>query len=212
MRGGTGQQVLIGTVGLSLALSEYLRLAVGPETRWLPPVFNEPWRLARAGDFTVTATPAALMAAAVGFAGAGGLILYLGRSAYGRAWRALADDPRAAALCWVDARAVADRAFVLACGLSGGAGLIVTVLYGGMGFAGGFTLGLKALIAAILGGVGSVPGACLGALAIAAFEAAWSAALPIEHRDLAVFLLLALVLGLRPGGFFGEGRLAPREI
>jgi branched-chain amino acid transport system permease protein len=212
MGGGTGQQVLIGSVGLSLALSEYLRIAVGPQMRWLPPAFNEPIPLADAGGFIVTATRIGLGGALAGFVVAAGLVIWLRRSDYGRRWRALADDARAAALCGVDAVKVRDTAFILACSLAGVAGLIVTALYGGLGFAGGFTLGLKSLIAAILGGIGSVPGAMLGGLALAAFEAGWMSAFPIEHRDLAVFSLLAVILVLRPGGFFGEGRLAPREV
>jgi branched-chain amino acid transport system permease protein len=168
--------------------------------------------IAGAGSFSVTITPIGIGVAAGGFGLAVGLVFWLHRSDFGRQWRALADDPKAAALCGVDAAAVRDRSFLLACGLAGMAGLSVTLLYGGLGFAGGFVLGLKSLIAAILGGIGSVPGAMLGGLALAAFEASWSSMLPIEQRDLAVFSLLSLILILRPGGFFGEGRLAPREV
>ncbi|WP_332695561.1 branched-chain amino acid ABC transporter permease [Bosea sp. (in: a-proteobacteria)] len=207
-----GQQVLIATIGLAIALSEYLRLTQGVELRWLPPVFNEPLPLARAENFIVTTTPVALAMSAGGLAAALGLILYLSRSAYGRAWRAVADDARTAALFGVDARAVHDRAVVLACAACGAAGVIVTVIYGGMGFAGGFTLGLKALVAAVLGGIGSVPGACLGGLAIAVFEMLWSTAMPLEQRDIAVYSLLAVTLILRPGGFFGDGALSPRQV
>ncbi|WP_432211984.1 ABC transporter permease subunit [Bosea vestrisii] len=99
----------------------------------------------------------------LGFSAATCLILYLARSSYGRAWRAVADDARTASLFGIDPRAVHDRALIIACAICGAAGVIVTVIYGGMGFSGGFTLGLKALVAAVLGGIGSVPGACLGA-------------------------------------------------
>ncbi|WP_165923766.1 branched-chain amino acid ABC transporter permease [Bosea sp. BK604] len=208
----TGQQVLIATIGLAIGLSEYLRLAQGPDLRWLPPVFNEPWALARAGRFIVTVTPVGLALAAFGLAAAVGLVLLIKYSSFGRAWRAVSDDARTAALFGVDARAVHDRALVLACACCGAAGVIVTIIYGGMGFAGGFTLGLKALVAAILGGIGSVSGACLGALSIALFEAVWSSTMPLEQRDLAVYSLLAVVLILRPGGFFGEGALTPRQV
>ncbi|WP_332685145.1 branched-chain amino acid ABC transporter permease [Bosea sp. (in: a-proteobacteria)] len=207
-----GQQVLIATIGLAIALSEYLRLAQGVELRWLPPVFNEPLPLARAESFTVTTTPVALAMTAGGLAAALGLILYLRRSAYGRAWRAVADDAGTAALFGVDARAVHDRALIIACAACGAAGVIVTVIYGGMGFAGGFTIGLKALVAAVLGGIGSVPGACLGGLAIATFEMLWSTSMPLEQRDIAVYTLLAVTLILRPGGFFGDGALSPRQV
>lgn len=207
-----GQQVLIATIGLSIALSEYLRLAQGTDLRWLPPVFNEPLSLARAESFIVTTTPVSLTMAALGLAMASSLILYLNYSAYGRSWRAVADDARTAALFGVDPGAVHDRAVIIACAICGAAGVIVTVIYGGMGFAGGFTLGLKALVAAVLGGIGSVPGACLGGLAIATFEVLWSATMPLEQRDIAVYSLLAATLILRPGGFFGDGALSPRQV
>lgn len=212
MARANGQQVLIATIGLAIALSEYLRLAQGPDLRWLPPVFNEPWALARADSFIVTATPVGLALAAFGLAAALGLVLLIRHSGFGRAWRAVSDDARTAALFGVDARAVHDKALILACAACGAAGVIVTVIYGGMGFAGGFTLGLKALVAAILGGIGSVSGACLGALGIALFETVWSSTMPLEQRDIAVYSLLAVVLILRPGGFFGEAELTPRPV
>lgn len=212
LRQAPGQQVLIATIGLSIALSEYLRLAQGTGLRWLPPVFNEPMALARAGSFIVTVTPLGLTVAAMGFAVTLGLVLMIARSAYGRAWRAVSDDARTAALFGVDARAVHDRALILACAASGMAGVIVTAVYGGMGFAGGFSLGLKALVGSILGGIGSPAGAALGGLCIALFEVLWSATMPLEQRDIAVYALLAVVLILRPGGFFGEGTLAPRQV
>lgn len=207
-----GQAVLIATLGLALALSEYLRLAQGTGLRWLPPVLNEPMALARAGSLVVTATPLGLGVAAAGFGATLGLVLLIARSAYGRQWRAVADDAPTAALFGVDARAVHDRALMLACAASGMAGVIVTAVYGGMGFAGGFTLGLKALIGAILGGIGTPAGAALGGLCIALFEVLWSATMPLEQRDIAVYALLAAVLILRPGGFFGDGALTPRSV
>ena len=207
-----GQAVLIATLGLALALSEYLRLAQGTGLRWLPPVLNEPVALARAGSFVVTATPLGLGVAAAGFAATLGLVLVIARSTYGRQWRAVADDSRTAALFGVDPEAVHDRALILACAASGMAGVIVTAVYGGMGFAGGFTLGLKALIGAILGGIGTPAGAALGGLCIALFEVLWSATMPLEQRDIAVYALLAVVLILRPGGVFGDGALTPRPV
>ncbi|WP_038368317.1 branched-chain amino acid ABC transporter permease [Bosea sp. UNC402CLCol] len=208
----SGQQMLIATIGLSIALSEYLRLAQGPQLRWLPPVFNAPVALVHAGDFIVTLNPVATLLTLIGLGATLGLVQLIRRTAYGRAWRAVADDEGTAALFGVDARAVRDIAVIIACALCGMAGVIVTVIYGGMGFAGGFSLGLKALVAAILGGIGSVPGAALGGLFIAGFEAVWSATLPIEQRDLAVYLLLAIVLIWRPGGFFGDSELTPRQV
>lgn len=212
LEGASGQQVVIATIGLAIGLSEYLRLMQGPQLRWLPPVFNTPVPLARSGGFVVTLNPVATGLAALGLGCALLLVLAIRHSAYGRAWRAVAQDARTAALFGVDGRAVRDIAVILACALCGMAGVVVTVIYGGMGFAGGFSFGLKALVGAVLGGIGSVPGAALGGLVIALFEAGWSAAFPIEQRDLAVYLLLAIVLIWRPGGFFGDRELTPRQV
>ena len=147
-----------------------------------------------------------------GLAATFGLLVYMARSAFGRHWRAVADDPGCAALFGIDENRVHDRALVIACAMAGLAGMIMTVVYGGMGFAGGFQIGLKALCAAVLGGIGSVPGAALGGLALAAFEALWSATMPIELRDLVIYALLVVALVLRPGGFFGQVQLFPRQV
>jgi branched-subunit amino acid ABC-type transport system permease component len=100
-------------------------------------------------------------------------------------------------------RDVARAPLALAGALAGLAGTLMVAQFGGLGFAGGFQLGLKALIAAILGGIGSVPGALVGGLSIGAFETLWSATMPIEGRDIALYSVLIVVLVFRPGGLFG---------
>lgn len=207
-----GQQIVIVTVGLAIALAEYLRLAQGETGRWVPPVWNTTLAVAGSGDFLVTVTPMSLLVAATGATAAGLLVLLLARTRFGRAWRAYADDPVAAALFGIDGRALFAITFALATGLAALAGFLMVAQYGGVGFSGGLALGLKALVAAVVGGIGSVAGALAGGLIIASVEAAWSAALPIELRDIAVYSLLVLFLVLRPGGLFGERHLVPREI
>jgi branched-subunit amino acid ABC-type transport system permease component len=79
--------------------------------------------------------------------------------------------------------------------------------YGGVGYAGGLVVGLKALVAAIIGGIGSVNGALIGALLVGGMEALWSSVFPIEFRDPALFVALVLMLWLRPGGLYGTTEL-----
>ena len=201
-----GTAVLIASAGLALAMEEGLRLAQGARTLWLAPAFNTPVALARTETFTVTVTPMALAVAGLAGLAALGLVVFLQASRFGRMWRASADDALAAELFGIAPRRVIAGSFALAAGLAGLAGGLVTLLYGGIGFAGGAGLGLTALIAAILGGIGSVEGAMLGALVLALVEAAWSALLPIELKDAALFALLAAVLILRPAGLLA-GRL-----
>jgi branched-subunit amino acid ABC-type transport system permease component len=196
----SGQQALIGTMALAIVLQEFLRLAQGSKLLWLQPVFAAPVGLARAGDFIVTVTPVALATAAgcllVGLA----LLLLMRKSRFGRAWRACADDPLAAALFGVDRDRVFLKTFLLASALAGLAGYAMTVYYGSVGYAGGIALGLKSLAAAIAGGIGSVPGALIGGALLGSAESLWSALFPIELRDLAIFLLLVLLIVVRPNG------------
>lgn len=207
-----GLPVLIATTGLMTLLSEYQRLLQGSELRWLPPILNTPVPLMRAGDFITTVTPVALLATG-GTILAGAAVLGVMRlTGFGRQWRALADDAATAALFGVDRQRVFAGTFALASGLAGLAGFIVTAFYGGVGYGYGLSLGLKALVAAVVGGIGSVGGAFAGGVVIALAEVTWSATMPIESRDIAIYALLSIMLTLRPGGLFGLRDLLPRRV
>ena len=206
------QPSLIATVGLSLFLMEYLRLAQSPVTVWVPPIWSEGLPMVRAGDFLVSITLISLVTSGLGATAALGVVALIRLSAFGRAWRAYADDPRAAALFGVDGPGLLVRTLALSGAVAGLSGLLIVVQYGGLGFAGGFQFGLKALIAAIIGGIGSVPGALLGGVAVGLFETLWSAYLPIEGRDIALYGALVVFLIYRPGGLLGWGGATPRPV
>ncbi len=125
-----GQPILIATAAVALSVQEFLRITQGARERWTPPVFNQPIALARAGDFVVTVTPMQIVVALLGLAAAGGVLLLLARTRFGRAWRAFADDPGTAALFGIDGRRLLAATFLLAGLLAGLAGWIVAAYYG----------------------------------------------------------------------------------
>jgi branched-chain amino acid transport system permease protein len=208
----SNQASLIATVGLSLFLMEYLRIVQSPVTVWLPPIWSDPWLLARAGDFIVSLTPITLITALIGLSVSLGLLWLMKATAFGRAWRAYADDARAAALFGVNGPRLLTKTLALAGAMAALSGMLIVAQYGGLGFAGGFQYGLKALIAAIIGGIGSIPGALLGGFAVGLFETAWSAYLPIEVRDMALYAALIVFLIFRPGGLLGTRDPTPRPV
>ncbi|MGL4811469.1 MAG: ABC transporter permease subunit, partial [Beijerinckiaceae bacterium] len=208
----SGQHVLIISIGLAIFLAEAVRLAQGSGRRWLSPVWNEPVPLLHAPAFAATMTPAAAGVTGIALLLGLGLLIAMRISRFGLRWRAAADDALAASLMGVDLKRVAQTSFVMAAGLAALTGFLLSVHLGGMGFSGGAVFGLKALVGAILGGIGSIGGAWLGGLCVGLIEAVWSAYFPIEWRDVAVFVLLAIILGLRPGGFFGYRDLMPRRV
>jgi branched-chain amino acid transport system permease protein len=212
IKSASTQPSLIATVGLSLALMEYLRIVQSPVAVWLPPIWSQAWPLAQAGDFLVSLTPISLITTAIGLLAAGLLLWIMKAAAFGRAWRAYADDARAAALFGVNGPRLLIQTLALAGAMAGLSGFLIVAQYGGLGFAGGFQFGLKALIAAVIGGIGSVPGAMVGGFAVGLFETLWSAYLPIEARDIALYAALVVFLIFRPGGLLGMGEQSPRPV
>jgi branched-chain amino acid transport system permease protein len=217
LRASGGQPVLVASLGCAVGAMEYVRLAQGDGHRWTPPLLNAPVMIARAADssagaFVVTMTEGAIAATVLSLGAAVLLVVGMRTSAYGRRWRAMAEEPQAAALFGVDPKATLVQAFMITSLLAGLAGFIMTAHYGGIGFSGGLAMGLKALVAAVAGGIGSVGGAVLGALLIGGFEALWSALFPLEYAELAVYGILILLLTLRPGGLLGFGDGSPRRV
>ncbi|MGO4570955.1 branched-chain amino acid ABC transporter permease [Microvirga sp. 2TAF3] len=208
----SNQPSLIATVGLSLFLMEYLRLVQSPVTVWLPPIWSEQWPVARAGNFLVALTPISLITSGIGLVAALTLLWLMKATGFGLSWRAYADDQRAAALFGVDGGRLLIQTLALAGAMAALSGMLIVAQYGGLGFAGGFQYGLKALIAAVIGGIGSIPGAMLGGVAVGLFETAWSAYLPIEGRDMALYVALVVFLIFRPGGFLGIKDITPRSV
>ena len=98
LRQARGQQVLVATVGLAIFLRELLRLAQGDRSSWMSPQLNQPFALARAGDFVAVATPMAFVVSALTLAAGLVLVVIFRFSRLGRELRAYADDPLAAEL------------------------------------------------------------------------------------------------------------------
>ncbi len=204
LRGARGQQTLVASVGLAIFLEELLRIAQGDQASWMTPTLNQPFALARAPGFVAVASPMIFVASGVALAVALALVVLFRLTRAGREWRAYADDPLAAEMLGVSPAATTARAFALSGTLAGLAGAIMTAAFGAVGYALSATLTLKALAAAIVGGIGSLPGAFLGGLVIGAVETAWSAAFPIDDRDIAVYALLIVFIASRPSGLLGS--------
>ncbi len=180
---------------------------------WLPPVWSTQWPVARAGDFLVTLTLLSLVTSGIGLASRG--LSHLAdalRARSGDAGAPMRMMPGQRPCSASTATDLLIQTLALAGAMAGLSGLLIVAQYGGLGFAGGFQFGLKALIAAIIGGIGSVPGALVGGLFVGLFETLWSAYLPIEARDMALYATLIVFLILRPGGLLGLRDPTPRSV
>lgn len=132
------------------------------------------------------------------------LYLFIQKTTIGAAIRAVAIDQKAAQLMGINVNAVITLVFVIGPALGGFAGLLVGLLYGQIKFTMGWVYGLKAFTAAILGGIGNIPGAMVGGLILGVIEALGAAYLSIAWKDAIAFLVLILILIVRPTGLLGE--------
>ena len=139
------------------------------------------------------------------------LILVLALEAFfrftlvGKAMRACAYNPRAARLVGIAAGRMVQLSFGLSAALGAGAGILIAPLTLGV-YDMGTMLGLKGFSAAIIGGLGSLMGGVLGGLLLGLAEAFTSGLISSGYRDAVAFLLLLVVLFLRPQGLLGGRR------
>jgi branched-chain amino acid transport system permease protein len=146
-----------------------------------------------------------------------GLMWLVNKTPLGRAMRATAENPRAAALMGVRPDTVISATFVIGAALAALAGVMVAVNYGSVQHSMGFLPGLKAFTAAVFGGIGNLAGAMVGGVLLGLIESlgagyigTWTGGVLGSHyQDIFAFIVLILVLTLRPQGLLGE-RVADR--
>jgi branched-chain amino acid transport system permease protein len=90
----------------------------------------------------------------------------------------------------------------LAAGVAAIAGLLlapITFVHANMGF-----IGLKAFPAAVVGGFGSLPGAIVGGMIIGVVESLSGFFMPEGFKDIAAYVVVLVMLMVKPNGLFGE--------
>ncbi len=196
---------LISAIGVSIFLQNFVQLVQGAQPKALAPLVPGGLVLmTRADGFTAGISYLQILIILLTIALMAGFSLLISRTALGRAQRACAQDQVMAGLLGVDVNRTISITFVLGAGLAAVAGVMVALQYGVVDFHIGFVAGIKAFTAAVLGGIGSLPGAVLGGLTIGLVEALWSGYFSIEYKDVAAFVILILVLIIRPSGLLGR--------
>ena len=135
----------------------------------------------------------------------------------GRAMRATAENPRVAALMGVKPDVVISATFLMGAVLAAIAGVMWAANYGTVQHTMGFLPGLKAFTAAVFGGIGNLAGAVVGGILLGLIESLGAGyigtltggVLGSQYSDIFAFIVLIVVLTLRPSGLLGE-RVADR--
>ena len=132
------------------------------------------------------------------------LVLLINHTKIGMAMRAVSRDFETSSLMGIDINRVITVTFVIGCGLAAIGSVLFFSNYTGINPMSGAMPGLKAFVAAVFGGIGSVPGAVVGAFIIGICENIIKGAGWTTFSDAFTFVLLIIILMVKPTGLFGE--------
>jgi len=198
---------LLSTIGIGLVLDQVAQLLFTADPRALPSQVPD-WRI-QIGGGTIGALD--LLIAGIGLASALLLYLFLRFTKLGWAVRATALDRDAAQQCGVDVNRVNSAVFAVAAALGGVSGLLVGMYYNNIDPNMGYHAGLKGIVAQLIGGMGNVPGAIAGSLLLGLIESYGIAVFGTSYRNLFAFVMMILILVLKPNGLFSRERRLPAE-
>ena len=201
---------LITAIGMSFVLQEFVHFVLpkiikgyGGSNAQQPIILVQPKTQfevfgATVSNVTIVVVAAALLLAAL-------TDIAINRTKFGRGIRAVAQDPTTATLMGVSRERIIMTTFLIGGLLAGAAALLYTLkVPQGIIYSGGLLLGIKAFSAAVLGGIGNLRGALLGGLILGVMENYGQAVFGTQWRDVVAFVLLVLVLLIRPTGILGE--------
>jgi len=187
------------TVGLSIILRGVIKLVWGKNRMALPPLTpDNPVKILGA-----SVLPQALWILLLTVIAIALLTWFFYRTSLGLSMRAVASNPTAAAVVGIPAGRVRLTSYAIAGALGGLAGVLVTPITT-LSYDVGVLLGLKGFAAAIFGGFGSFPGAIIGGLGLGLLESLSAGYLSSAYKDVVAFVVLLLVLFVRPTGLMGE--------
>jgi branched-chain amino acid transport system permease protein len=189
--------ILIASLGLFILLENAIGVVFGTDTKVVP---APPSGVFLWGPLVITSAQIAqIVALSVIAAALGG---YLTRTRFGKAVLAMTDNPEMARVIGIDTLRVSLVAFALGSAIAAVPACLILVKDGATAHM-GFIAVFMAFVAVVVGGVGSLRGAVAGGLALGLVESTGMAKIPTEWQNSIAFVLLFVVLLVRPRGLFG---------
>ena len=190
---------IAGWFGLQEELGNYVSQA---RNVYSSPITINPHGLFAIGNYKVTDVDLLIIGSAVAMMFA--LDQFVRRTRLGRGIRSVAQDPESAALMGVNATRIIRATFLIGGVMAGAAATLYMIRIGSTRQNAGFILGVKAFTAAVMGGIGNLRGALVGGLVLGVAENWGSALFGTQWKDVVAFVLLILILLVRPTGILGE--------
>lgn len=192
--------VLITAIGVSYFLESGSQLIFGADAKVVPAFVN----LTTVSFGSVTLSLTAILTVAVTCISTVVLTFLVQKTRLGKAMRAVSEDMGAARLMGVNVNSTISFTFAVGSALAGIGAILYSMAYHQATPTMGIMLGTKAFVAAVLGGIGSIPGAVVGGLVVGFVEVAVAALGLSVWQDAVVFLLLIVVLVVKPTGLLGH--------
>jgi branched-chain amino acid transport system permease protein len=193
---------LITAIGVSLFLQNAAMLLFTPNPRRYPAILSEV-RFEVGGVILTNIKVAIFLVAMLLMAG---LYMLVHRTWTGRAMRALSMNIDAARLMGIDVDQTIRATFAIGSSLAAAGGILYGLDQIMINPLMGVLTGLKAFVAAVLGGIGNIPGALIGGILIGLAEQLTAGYISPDYRDAITFVILILVLLLKPEGLLGVVR------
>lgn len=200
LRNSTRIASLITAIGMSYLLQNGMIYFAGPQTRSFPQIIEN--KMLNLGPVNISTMQLLMLVTTISLMIA--LQLIVQQTKLGKAMRAVSNDPEAAQLMGINTNLVISFTFFLGSMLAGAGGMLVGMYYNTITPTMGAGPGLKAFIAAVVGGIGSIPGAMIGGYLIGMTEVMISAFGNSMIRDAVVYLILIIILLVRPNGILGK--------
>jgi branched-chain amino acid transport system permease protein len=194
---------LISAIGVSIFLQNYVMLTQGATDKVFPNLFG----IAGFQFLSVRMTYLQLFIILTSIVLMISLRLFVRKTRMGKAMRAVAQDKVMASLMGINIDTVISTTFIIGSGLAAVAGLMVAMYYGLVNYFIGYIAGIKAFTAAVLGGIGSIRGAMFGGILLGLVESLGASYISSEYKDAYAFILLIIILLVKPGGLFGKAEL-----
>lgn len=191
---------LICTIGLSIFLRSLSQVVFGTEQKVMPDMFGN--KFVALGDIRITYIQILIIAIVILLSL--GLQLLFYRTKSGIALRAVSMNKDAAALLGVNVNRTMMVGNSLGCALGGISGVLLGIYYNSVHPVMGASVAMKAFTATVFGGLGSIPGAAIGGILLGVFENLGVAIFSSGYRDIISFVILIVVLLVRPSGIMGR--------
>ena len=191
---------LITTIGVSYVIQNLLMIAFGSEKKSFPAFYD--FGMLNVGGAQINSMQIVMFV--VSLLLLFGLTWIVNGTKIGLAMRGVEQSPKAAGLMGISTNFIISFTFFLGGASAAIAGALISGYYQIAYPSMGFMVGLKAFAAAVLGGIGVLHGSIVGGLFIGVAESFAATWLGSAYRDSVAFIILILVLIIRPSGFFGR--------